>query len=273
MTIISYEAILKVRSHRQSVNILYRRSIPKLYMTTIGSSEYPEISFTEALEIIQKIKSKNIKTTEALAGELGYSTKSVGGTFYYKLAALSKYYGLVERTRKDLTFTPLGKRILFPLNDSDRAAAINEAIGRVSLFQSLFASLGRDYHESDFRPKLSETTGAKPDEISDVAGTIERLYKDADGHLTSTSRTTAPKSQPTIGGKDDRRESPPPGRDQGGRGSLPEFDGPVRNLHSEDGYFIRIVLNKEVIDEAIVVLDALKKHLGSKSPSLAPAEE
>jgi hypothetical protein len=245
-------------------------------MPSIGRLEYPEISFSNALDTIERIKSKSIKTVHGLAEELGYSTKSKtpGGTFYYKLVALDKLYGVIERDRGSLSLSSLGQRIAFPLNSSDRSAAVREAILRVELLRSLYKGLGMAYHDSDFRPTLRELTGASPDQIAGEATRIENLYRDALQYLGTDALLTTDKlisegspsmglgplttSRPSDTGIP--AVSPAP--------EIPTFKGPprpVRNLHSEDGYFIRVVLDAEVIQEAIDVLEALKRRTGTKT--------
>jgi hypothetical protein len=241
-------------------------------MPTIGRLEYPEVSFSDALDTIEKIKSKNIKTIHGLAEELGYSTKSKspGGTFYYKLVALDGQYGLIQRERGNLTLSPLGQRIAYPLNDADRAAAINESLQRVEILRSLFKDLGVAYHDSDFRPKLRELTGAPPDQIAAQATRIENLYKDALQYMSAASLVlpSEPSPAPMLNASS-ALQAPPSGGRRSPKidlGSLFETafkdpNKPVRTLHSEDGYYIRVVLDTNVIDEAIAVLEALKKRI------------
>jgi hypothetical protein len=244
-------------------------------MTAIGTLEFPEISFSEALDIIEKIKSKNIKTMAGLAEELGYSSKSFGGNFYYKLAALSKSYDLISRQRQSISLTGLGQRIAFPLNDEDRSAAINESVSRVGLFRLLFQGLGMNYHDSDFRPRLREVTGASPDQIAREGSRIESLYRDAVKYLKVDAATTAPAEAnretalapmpSSVVGRSIERSSTP--------ANVRRFEGPVRTIHSEDGYYIQIILDDEVIGEAIAVLEALRNRLAAKTGTLLPTRE
>lgn len=238
-------------------------------MSDIDAVEFPKISFSEALEIAEIIKSKNIKTLPSLQGELGYSPKSHGGSFFYKWAALSKFYGLLEPSRANLTFTRLGERIVVPLTTSDRVDAIRESLGRIPLIRSLFASLGASYHQDDFKIRLSSLTGATPAEVSAIAKRMEEIYKDAARFMSPDTLSTP---APSLGESDNGRWNPPRGPPAPDPVTprapiVPEFQGPVRNLHSEDGYFIRIVLNAIVIQEAIDVLEALKKRATSKPVS------
>jgi hypothetical protein len=243
-------------------------------MPVIGRLEYPEVSFSNALETVEAISSKSIKTVHGLAVELGYSTKSKspGGTFYYKLVALDKLYGLIERSKGSLSLSPLGQRIAYPLNEDDKAAAIRESVGRVEILRLLFNDLGSSFSDGDFRPALKKLTGANPDQIAAQAVRVEGLYRDALKYLGSGAGwqdvqeggpvAVSESSSPSESGA--APVASPPGHRPRGVGGVPQtlpipvFEGAVRNLHSEDGYYIRIKLDTEVIEEAIAVLTALK---------------
>jgi|HubBroStandDraft_4_1064222.scaffolds.fasta_scaffold225671_1 hypothetical protein len=239
-------------------------SLPMTTMKGIKGVDWPELTITEALDIVRTIRSKNIKTFQALATELGYSPSTHGGSLFYKWSAISRLYGLVESSRKNIALSTLGQRIVDSLNEADKASAIRESVLRVELLKRLYENLGPDYHQDDFRPKLSELTGASPSEISEVAKRMESVYKDAASYLRLEG-----KKAPIAGGTERDAESLPPvaldrtvsGRVEVTSGAFPKFDKPVRNLHSEDGYFIRVVLDASVIDEAIAVLQALKSRV------------
>lgn len=248
--------------------LLYQRLLTGDTMADIESLEFPKITFSEALEILGKIRAKNIKTIQSLMTELGYSPTSHGGSFFYKWAALSRFYGLLEPSRASLSFTRLGERIVDSLTESDKAAAMKESLNRVDLLKSLFESLGSDYHQDDFKVSLSRITNASPAEVAKVAKRMEEIYQDASKYMRSG---IGPKALSPAGGTVPK-VAPGPSSVSGyeaeavGSIGIPRFSGPVRNLHSEDGYFIRIVLNETVIDEAIGVLTALKARAASKRP-------
>ena len=235
-------------------------------MNAITRTEFPEISFSEAVEILEKIRDKNIKTIEALAKELGYTGKSHGGVFFYKRSALTKHYGLLEPSKTSVVLTRLGERIIHPLSDADRSAALYEAVSRVALLKALFSELGTDYHQDDFKPKLATLTGASPSELAAVAKRVEMVYRAAIPIL----KQTPPESPDLFDSSNlpvlrvervDKPEVRPPPGVRLTSPTIPTFDRPVRNLHSEDGYFIRVVLEVGVIEEAIAVLTALRNRV------------
>src|SRR5437868_2669729 len=118
-------------------------------MAKLGSGEYPELTFSQALSTVEGIKKDSIRTIDGLSKLLGHeSTKS--GPFTQKVAALNKFYGLVEQVRTDISLTPLGSRIAYPVSDSDREEACRESISRIGLFRDLFTTLGTNFSPNDF---------------------------------------------------------------------------------------------------------------------------
>jgi len=232
-------------------------------MKRIKGSKFPEISLGDAIGIAQAISSKNIKTEQSLATELGYSAKAHGGIFFYKWAALTKFYGLVEPSRKNITLSRLGERIVSPLSDADRIAAIRESFNRVDLFKQLYETLGANYHPADFKPKLAELTGLSPTEVASVAHRYEGIYKDAVSFIEFGDATLATASAEIVKPELVGRPTPAPSsRFTPIARGIPTIEGPVRTLHSDDGYFIQVKLDESVIEEAIAVLQALKGRVG-----------
>ena len=186
-------------------------------MTSIGSAEFPEMPFSEALKTIEGIKREKAQTTAALGKVMGL-TSTTTGYFYQKLSSLSKFYGLVDRDKANLTLTDLAKRIVYSLSEADRQAAIRESIFRVTLFQRLFQALGPDYHELDFPTKLLEVTKASHEEIADKSEKVEALYRDAVQYLRGGEVVTPTPGSPTeptaarshIGGGSSGSTSPEP---------------------------------------------------------------
>jgi hypothetical protein len=169
-------------------------------MTSIGNSEFPEMTFSEALKIIEGIKREKVQTTTALGGLMGLKTTNTG-YFYAKLSALSKFYGLIDRSKANISLTPLGKRIVYPESDGDRSTAIRDSILNVDLTRRLFDALGVGYHELDFGTKLREVSGAEHDELELKKDKVEALYRDAIQYLKGVS-TTSLTSQALVGAAD-----------------------------------------------------------------------
>ena len=151
-------------------------------MTSIGSFEFPEMAFSEALKLIEGVKRDKAQTTAALGVLMGLKSTN-NGYFYAKMSALSKFYGLIDREKTNIALTPLAKRIVYSVSEIDKQSAIREAILRSGLFQQLYQGLGTDYHELDFPTKLLELTKASHEEISSKSPRVEELYRDAIQYL------------------------------------------------------------------------------------------
>lgn len=201
-------------------------------MTGIGKQEFPEMNFSEALRIIDGIKREKAQTTAAL-GEVMKLKSTNTGYFYAKLSALSKFYGLLERDKTHITLSSLAKRIVYPLNDSDRASAIRESILRVGLTSELFRALGPEYHELDFSTKLLELTGASHEEISEKAERIQDLYRDALQYLRGQPMpSTSQKQESASSLQSDRGPSEVLAQPSQGTASIP----PIQAGSAEDFY-------------------------------------
>lgn len=169
-------------------------------MATIGRMEYPELTLSQAIEITEKIGKQNVKTIAGLAQVMGL--KSINsGYFYHQVSALTKYFGVMNRTKESVYLTPLGERIAHPLSDSDRRLAMAEAAGRVELLKSLYGALGQSYHEADFKTKLRDVTGASLPELEKATTFIERIYHDAIPYIAQIpplqASTLTPAGQPS----------------------------------------------------------------------------
>jgi len=159
-------------------------------MTDIGNEQFPEMTPSQALEAIDRIKREKVQTTVALAKVYGY-TNYRSGAFFNRLAALTKFYGFLDREGTNIQLTSLAKRIVYPVNEADRLQAIREAIGRISLVSTLYKDLGRDYHSEDFPTKLLQITGASHEDLQQRAPRVEKLYRDAVSYLEDRPAATA----------------------------------------------------------------------------------
>jgi hypothetical protein len=234
-------------------------------MPDIERGSFPEITFTEALDIAERIRTKNIRTAAALAGELGFSPTTHGGTLYYKRSALSKHFRILEPSNTVVKFTPLGERLVHPLSESDRGAAVRESLLGIPLLAKLYEALGPTYHPDDFKPKLSQLTGATPSAIAVLAKRYEDVYLDAANHLRKIGEM--PTSPPSSGGEPhlDQRKT----QRQSGGGIAPvKFNRPVREFNLENHYSIVVALDTDAIEEAVVLLEALKGRV-KKTPALS----
>jgi hypothetical protein len=248
-------------------------------MTSIGNSEFPEMTISEAVDVIEGVKREKAQTTTALGKVMGL-TNVTTGFFYNKTAALSKFYGLVDRQKADINLTPLAKRVVYATSNSDREAALYEVASRVPLLANLYNALGPEFHELDFSTKLLTITGADREELAAKSPKIEKLYRDAIQYLRPGARTISTAQtggltelKPPVGGLEVRGSSEAPWTDRSSAEAIPYIKRPVRNLHSPDGYFIRVRLDVGVIEEAIAVLTALRNREAHLSPGTGSTAE
>lgn len=214
-------------------------------MGKIGSLEYPEITFSEAVSVVQKMKEQKIQTVAALSEVLGHKN-ATSGTFLVKLAALNKYYGLTDQTKAEIRPSKLGERIVYKLNESEWEEACREAILRVQLFRDLFNSLGAEYHPGDFKQKILMITSASREELDEKAPKIEKLYVDALRHLKASPSTKALEVAPPPGsGRTGRDESSP----DVGAIPAPVAGKSYEVLRGDDGTFVRVPLDPEAIED------------------------
>lgn len=223
-------------------------------MTSIGNAEYPEISISESVEVIEGIKREKAQTTAALGKVMGLTNVSTG-FFYNKAAALSKFYGLIERQKTNVTLTPLAKRIVYPVTPTDREAALYEVAARVPLLSNLFQALGPEFHQLDFPTKLLEITGASHEEIEAKGPKVEKLYRDALQYLRPGMRGGLSSVAPTgpMIGENNLRESESQTKlrpDQENRRSTE----PGWWIAESDGMSLRIRRDPEALEDAIATI-------------------
>jgi hypothetical protein len=166
-------------------------------MTDIGNEQFPEMTLSQALEAIDRIKREKVQTTVALAKVYGY-TNFRSGAFFNRLAALTKFYGFLEREGTSIQLTSLAKRIVYPVSDPDRQLATREAVGRVTLLTTLYKELGRDYHTEDFPTKLLQITGASHEDLQQKAPRVEKLYRDAVSFMEERGAATPGRGLETL---------------------------------------------------------------------------
>ncbi|MCJ2531205.1 MAG: hypothetical protein LN413_02645 [Candidatus Thermoplasmatota archaeon] len=170
-------------------------------MAKIGNAEYPELILTNALEITDAIWREKISTIDALAKRLHHKTAK-SGTFVAKLAALNKYYGLLDQDKTEIILTARAKRILMGPTDPERAEGRSEAVSAIPLLRDLYAKLGSDYNRDDFLPILRELAGATVEELHKKGGLVQRLYEDSVRYFPAqeVGTVTPEDSQPLSAG-------------------------------------------------------------------------
>jgi hypothetical protein len=229
-------------------------------MPGMGKSDYPELTPTKAFEIVERVGRENVKTGSGLANVMGLKSPD-SGYFYHQVSSLTKFYGLIDRTKGTVALTPLGERIAHPLSEDDRTRAQSEAVRRVGLVATLFDRLGTEFHEADFRTTLRDITQAPLAEIERAGGQVETLYKDSLRYLPNSGikRTSAERTDLTSSARPESRMET---RD--GTHPDPSFaHEPGYRTFVADGVYLKIKKDKESLEEALTTVQGwLKRHSG-----------
>jgi hypothetical protein len=232
-------------------------------MAGIGKEDYPQLTPSEAFEIVEKVGRENVKTANGLASVMGLKSPD-SGYFYHQVSSLTKYYGLLDRAKGSITLTPLGERIAHPLSEGDKSLARAEAVRRVTLLNSLYGRLGGEFHEADFRTTLRDVTQAPLADIERSAPDVEKLFRDAVrylSHLRPTSGATAretPRVHEFAAVPENRLSA--------------EAVTPVKThevgyrTFESDGVYLKIKKDRDSLEEALATIEGwLKRHTGSAS--------
>lgn len=147
-------------------------------MAKLGTYSYPDIRFSDAVEIAGRIMAnfRGTVTVKGLAWELGMAENS--GTLFAKVAAL-RDFGLVEG-RGELRVSALTQRILHPNTPEEGRKAKADAFRRVDLLQSLYERLeGEAPDDKTLMIALEEITRAPREEIVRRFTLIQKHLSDA----------------------------------------------------------------------------------------------
>jgi hypothetical protein len=171
-------------------------------MGTLGEYEYPDITISQAVDIVRVIDDKSIERLDVLANSIGHSGPTAwrGGAFRAKLAALPRY-GLLEGKQNDLRLSELAKRILHPTSETDKNAALASAILSIPILAKVHEKLHGEV-PSDFWVPLYDCTGVDRKLVKEHADDIRRLYADAVRYLGETPSPT-PKAKAAIREEDE----------------------------------------------------------------------
>jgi hypothetical protein len=154
-------------------------------MRSIGTYEYPDVTTTEALELIKMFQTTlggKASNMESFAKAIGHSTANSGG-FRHKLSDLRKY-GLIEG-RSDIQLTPLAHKILFPMNEQEKEEALKDMVFNMPLWRALYEKLGNRTPAEDFNVILLDITHAERGVIETEKARISKLYIDAVSKIRS----------------------------------------------------------------------------------------
>ncbi len=226
-------------------------------MPGIGKSDYPELAPSKAFDIVERVGRESVKTANGLATVMGLKSPD-SGYFYHQVSSLTKFYGLIDRTKGTVALTPLGERIAHPRSEDDKRRAQGEAVRRVGLFSALFDQLGVEFHETDFRTTLRDVTQAPLAEIERVAGSVEILYKDALRFFSTgpAGRASGARSEPATLTDTSLRAEPISTRSAGpALGHEPGY-----RVFQGDGVYLKIRKERAALEEALTTIEGWLKH-------------
>lgn len=179
---------------------------------------YPFINLREAVERVTDLRTKlgnGPYKTGAVLSALGY--KGPSGASNRTLASLS-YYGLLAKTSGGYELSPLATRIVRPISDADKTAAILEAVQRPKLFSALLDTyngeqmpsmldnyLIHNFEMTDagakkasnvFKKSLKYAGAVQEDGVIDIGGGVEEPSQEEAGDQESAA---TPLSRPEPG--------------------------------------------------------------------------
>lgn len=234
-------------------------------MPGLGKVDYPELTASKAFEIVEKVGRESVKTANGLATVMGLKSPD-SGYFYHQVSSLTKYYGLLDRSKGAVSLTPLGERIAHPLSDVDKTRAQAEAVRRVGLLTSLFERLGAGFHEADFKTTLRDVTLAPLADIERASPDVESLYRDAQRYLAQATATgsgtrTRPQGHPETAIESSGQTA------AGAPAPTPAHEAGYRTFQA-DGVYLKIKKDRESLEEARATIQGwLKRHTDSESGS------
>lgn len=227
-------------------------------MAKINNSDYPELSFSEAIRMLKQFHEKlngKASSFSSLANAFDSSEKS--GWFKVKVGDLRKY-GLIEG-RGEFKISDIGQDVLFYNKKEEQQSAIKRVLNNIDLFKSIYARVGKDVQDiSTFKAILGDITHAEKSVIQNKAEQIRNIYIDLISNIDDGFTTGAIQ-------KEDARRSQSPQRD---KGSLPSH---MINANIEDVY-VEMPRTLESIDIAKQIIIILEKKIKS-SPSESPRKD
>ena len=223
-------------------------------MAKLGTYSYPDIRFSDAVEIAGRIMNKfrGSVTVKGLAWELGMAENS--GTLFAKVAAL-RDFGLVEG-RGELRVSALAQRILHPNSSEEGRKARAEAFHRVDLLQTLYEKFeGEAPDDMSLMVTLEEITRVPRDEIVKRFTLIQKHLSDAARVL---GRIGASAAQPSADTHQQLPDAPPEARSHAGE--PPAYSS---GLYLDAGdLHLSVPLTVDYIDVAINLLQTFRVKMG-----------
>lgn len=223
-------------------------------MAKLGTYSYPDIRFSDAVEIAGRIMNKfrGSVTVKGLAWELGMAENS--GTLFAKVAAL-RDFGLVEG-RGELRVSALAQRILHPNSSEEGRRARADAFHRVDLLQTLYEKFeGEAPDDMSLMVTLEEITRVPRDEIVKRFTLIQKHLSDAARVL---GRIGASAGQPSADAHQQLSDAPPEARSHAGE--PPTYSS---GLYLDAGdLHLSVPLTVDYIDVAINLLQTFRVKMG-----------
>ncbi len=162
-------------------------------MGKIGNYEYPDVKFSDAIDLIKVFKDKlggEASTIGVLATAWGHQTAN-SGAFLKKLSDVRKY-GLIEGRGEGLKLSDSAQKILLYENENERDEAIRSCVFRVSLWKDIHQKLNGKGVSNDFYILLKNLTGIDRLKAEKEAGIISKLYIDAVSKIRVGADMNAP---------------------------------------------------------------------------------
>jgi hypothetical protein len=143
------------------------------------SRRYPSITIREAvaaLELLHRSVGFGGGSRETLAHAIGHS--SLNGTSKRKIAALTQY-GLLDRDGERYRISDLGRRIIIPISEREKAEAIAEAARRPQLFQAIGSAFDQQQIPSMLANLLAREYGVVAQASTEVANLFVQTAEQA----------------------------------------------------------------------------------------------
>lgn len=211
-------------------------------MPSIGKYEYPTYGPKMILESLEKIRDSKVVSVKGVAQVLGHKTDNSGG-FLSKLAAMSKYYKVIDRREENVELTSLGKRIAYPANEREKSEAIAEMILGIPIFRDLYERLGDTYDRNQFFIHLSELAGVDRDIAVNDSSKIRNIYDEVLPYLRKKPSVS---KAPEVSRDDQQMETPIAAVSPFGVVRLEIPGKPALVVHDEEHYIDSLIKGLEI---------------------------
>lgn len=170
----------------------------------------PLVPQSEAIELIRAVQKKEPKayaSKEVVARHLGYS--SVNGASLKKLSALNAFGLLEANDARELRVSEIAKRILFPVDEAEKRAALAEAAMSPNIFRQLHSKWPEGPPSDETIKSYLVRQGFNENSVGHVVDvyrdalslaepgpSMAESYDEPDFALKETDTQTAPRHEP-----------------------------------------------------------------------------